>query len=501
MIPPEPRHNNRPTPALKRALTLLPALALAASLSAGPALRAAEKSPVKVYILSGQSNMVGIGQVSGSSSRWGAEFTDPVVSVYEGSYDASKNYDELKPVQTVKLESFGGVTPQKFPGGGTQIVRGQLQAKATGIYEFFPGLGDSRNAIMHVDGQEAWRQFPGELATQKSIKLDAGTKESFKVTFVTDKADGFGWIGRVDIPGTLKTLALVEGKFQYLIDDQKRFAPRDDVWYKGVVTATANQWLNVGCGANANSIGPELGFGHMVGNLHGEPVLLLKASQGNRSLGWDFLPPGSKRYEHTEPDGTTYVYAGYKDTSGRWEKGTEPKAGEWYGGKQYDDCFDAAKAVLANFDKNFPHWEGRGYEIAGLGWWQGHKDGGEGGMGAAGAHALHYEKNLVQLINVLREEFKAPNAPFVVATVGFNGGEGWEPQSSAQTIWNAQMAVGNPEKHPKFAGNVASVDTRSFYRSPEQSPRNQSFHYHGNAETYMLVGEAMGKAMVEMQKK
>jgi alpha-galactosidase len=484
---------------IRQIRSIIPLLATA-SLASLVAIATAAEKPVKVYILAGQSNMVGIGQVSGSSSRWGDEFIDPVLSVYEGAYDPAKNYDEIEPIQTVNLESFGGVSPQKYPGGGAQIVRGHLQVKETGIYEFFPGLGESRNAIMHVDGQEVWHQKPGELASQKSIKLDPGKKVPFKVTYLTDKADGLGWMGRVDIPGTLKTLVHVEGKFPYLIDEKKRFAPRHDVWYKGVVTATANQWLNVGCGANENSIGPELGFGHKVGNFHDEPVLLLKASQGNRSLGWDFLPPGSEGFEHTEPDGTTYIYAGYKDRSGRWEKGTEPEEGEWYGGKQYDDCFDAAKEVLANFDKNFPHWAGRGYEIVGFGWWQGHKDGGEAGLGQAGAHALRYETNLARLINVLREEFKAPNAPFVVATCGFNGGEGWEPQSSAKTIWNAQMAVSDPEKYPKFAGNVASVDTRSFYRSPEQSPRNQSFHYHGNAETYMLVGEAMGKAMVELKK-
>ena len=101
----------------------------------------------------------------------------------------------------------------------------------------------------------------------------------------------------------------------------------------------------------------------------------------------------------------------------------------------------------------------------------------------------------------MRTEFDAPNAPFVVATCGFNGGEGWQPGSSADTIFNAQMNVSDPAKHPDFAGSVKSVDTRPFYRAPEISPRNQSFHYHGNAETYMLVGEAMGKAMVELQKK
>ncbi len=107
----------------------------------------------------------------------------------------------------------------------------------------------------------------------------------------------------------------------------------------------------------------------------------------------------------------------------------------------------------------------------------------------------------MQLINTLRKEFDAPDAPFVVATCGFNGGEGWEPGSSADTIFQAQMAVSDPAKHPEFAGNVISVDTRSFYRPPEVSPRNQGFHYHGNAETYMLVGEAMGDAMVELLSK
>src|SRR5210317_2191248 len=67
--------------------------------------------PVKVYILSGQSNMVGIGQVAGGGSRWGSEFLDPVVSVYPGPYDPDANYDAIKPTTALKLKKFGGVTP------------------------------------------------------------------------------------------------------------------------------------------------------------------------------------------------------------------------------------------------------------------------------------------------------------------------------------------------------------------------------------------------------
>ena len=44
----------------------------------------ASRKPVKVFILSGQSNMVGAGKVDGGSSRWGNQFIDPVVSVIQG---------------------------------------------------------------------------------------------------------------------------------------------------------------------------------------------------------------------------------------------------------------------------------------------------------------------------------------------------------------------------------------------------------------------------------
>ncbi len=460
----------------------------------------ADDKPVKVYILSGQSNMVGIGQVEGGGSRWGKEIIDPVLSVYSGTYDAAVDYDKLEATQTIKLESYGGTQPTPFPNNGVQIVRGNIKMPETGVYEFRPGFGSSEENIMLIDGKEVHRKEPAGEIKRNSIKLEGDKIVPFKIIYLNNQANGLGWYARLDIPGTLKTLVNEQGKFQYLVDKEGKFTPRDDVWYKGVVTASANKWLDIGCGADAKSIGPELGFGHMVGNHHDEPVLILKASQGNRSLNWDFLPPGSERFEHTDEEGKTWIYAGYKDSPDRWLKGTEPEPINWYAGKQYDDCFEAAKAVLANFDKEFPQWAGRGYEIAGFGWWQGHKDGGEMGTGAAGIPALRYEQNLKQLIKTLREEFSAPTAPFVVATCGFNGGQGWEAGSNADTIFKAQMNVSDPAKHPDFAGNVISVDTRPFYRPAEVSPRNQGFHYHGNAETYMLVGEEMGNAILKIKK-
>jgi alpha-galactosidase len=447
----------------------------------------ASEGPVKVYILAGQSNMVGIGQVTSNAVRWGDEFLDPVLSVYEGDYDSKADYETLTPLKTMVLPSFGGGNPTPFPQGGARIVRGFIQPKVAGVYQFNPGYGESTHNVMVVNGIEAHRKEPGGASVHQPVKLAAGEKVPFKITYLMKQADGLGWTIRLDVPGTLHTVVHQEGRFSYLIDKQGRWGSRDDVWYKGVVTAGANKWLSIGCGAGANQIGPELGFGHVVGDFHEQPVLLLKASQGNRSLSWDFLPPGSERFEIGDT-----IHGGYKDPQPSWKKGEQPKAGNWYAGKQYDDCFGAAKEVLKNFDQSFPHWKGRGYVIAGFVWFQGHKDTG------SDVHAARYEKNLVQLIKTLRKDFEVPAAPFVVATGCGNPGR----EGTGLQIAEAQLAVdGDKGKYPEFKGNVRSVDVRDFWPDAAKSPKEQGFHYHQNGGTYMQIGEAMGKAMIGLATK
>ena len=453
-------------------------IAIAASTSLGEAPETARK-PVKVFILSGQSNMVGAGKVDGGSSRWGKQFLDPVVSVYEGDYNPQADYDSLKPIKTLKLTSFGGVKPTSYPSGGVHVTRGYVQVKDTGAYEFRPGYGGSTQNVMEVNGTEVHRQEIGEEAVRQEIALEGGKKVPFKITYFTNEANGLGWIVRMDRPGTLSTLVKQKGLYPYLMNDKGQWVARNEVWYKGVIAAAGSRWL----GVSGGRIGPEIGFGHAVGNHYDEPVLILKTSQGNRSLSWDFLPPGSKRFEHGG-----MIYAAYKESPLSWEKGTEPKPIEWYAGKQYDDCFNAAHDVLNNFDKQFPHWKGRGYQIEGFGWWQGDKDRYNEG------HALQYEKNLVHLIKTLRQEFKAPNAKFVVATLGQTAKD--TAQGNEKLILEAQLAVdGNSGKYPEFKGNVTTV-----YTHPLSQGGASNSHYNGNSQTYMDVGLAMGEAMVQLSK-
>ncbi len=210
--------------------------------------------------------------------------------------------------------------------------------------------------------------------------------------------------------------------------------------------------------------------------------MILKACNGNRSLGWDLLPPGSERYEL---DGK--VYAGYKDSPDSWAKGTEPQPIDWYAGKQYD--FDVAdvKKVLADIGKYYPN--AAKFEIAGFFFWEGEKDAANAG------HSIKYEENLVRLILQLRKEFNSPNAKFVLATMGDIT---TESGGNRGKILNAQLVVdGSSGKYPEFKGNVATVYSHPLSLGGSSSGGTP---YNGNAETYMNVGEAMGQAMTKLLK-
>jgi hypothetical protein len=298
---------------------------------------------------------------------------------------------------------------------------------------------------------------------------------------------GFGNVAGPDKPGTLEHAVQQEGLYPYLVDEEGKWTERMDVRNVRVMVGRGggmgvhnNEWLTI----KGGKIGPEIGIGHHMGELIDAPVMVLKSCIGNRSLGWDLLPPGSEGYEF-EVEGTVWRYAGYKESPLRWEKGTEPEPIGWYAGKQYDDDIANAKAVLEELETYYPG--GKGYEVAGFFWWQGDKDRYDAG------HASHYEKNLVRLIEQLRLDFDAPGAKFVLATLGqtekgAGGNDG--------LILDAQLAVdGESGKYPQFKGNVATV-----YTNPISQGGASNGHYGGNAKTFMDVGLAMGEAMVRLMK-
>lgn len=325
----------------------------------------------------------------------------------------------------------------------------------------------------------------------------ADVKKPVKVFVLMGQSNmvGMGNVVGEEKQGTLEYAVKKESLYPFLIDDAGNWTVRQDVRNVRVMVGKGggmgvfnNEWMTV----KGKKIGPELGIGHHLGNSLDEPVMILKSCIGNRSLGWDLLPPGSAGYEFEDKDKKTgkevvYTYAGYKESPMRWEKGTEPQKITWYAGKQYDDDVANAKQVLAELDKYYPG--AKEYEIAGFFWWQGDKDRYDAGL------ASHYERNLVRLIEQLRKDFNAPNAKFVCATLGQTE-KGNASNLNEAKILEAQLAVdGKSGKYPQFKGNVATV-----YTHPISHGGASNGHYNGNAKTYMDVGLAMGEAMVELLK-
>ncbi len=307
---------------------------------------------------------------------------------------------------------------------------------------------------------------------------------------------GLGHIGPVTKKESLEYAVKTAKKYPYLVDAAGNWVAWRNIRFVRVMDGRGgrmalfnNEPMTV---ARCRTIGPEFGIAHEVGDYiasHSDaPVMILKSCIGNRSIGWDLLPPGSKGYDFTEKDRktgkeVTYTYAGYKQSPMKWVKGTTPKPIGWYAGKQYDDDVANAKTVLADLKKYYPG--ATKYEVAGFFFWQGEKDCGDVGLSS------HYEENLVNFIKSVRKDFNAPNAPFVMATLGeaskgISGNEG--------KVLEAQLAVdGTSGKYPEFKGNVGTV-----YSHPMAQGGSGNGHYGGKAEVYMDVGQAMGQEMVKL---
>jgi hypothetical protein len=295
---------------------------------------------------------------------------------------------------------------------------------------------------------------------------------------------GAGGINPESKVGTLAHAVKNEGLYPYLVTAEGKWGTMWSVRDLFIMTSgngpgkiQHNQPMSAGA---VGRIGPEFGIAEQVRHAAGAPVMMLKSCIGNRSLGFDLLPPGSKPYE---VDGK--VMPGYRGTAENPAGNGEAPTGGWYPGIQYDGDTACAKKVLAELNTYYPG--AKGYEIAGFFYWQGDKD------RYAGHLAERYEENLVRLIKALRKDFNAPNAPFVCATLGQTK-KGDTTNANEAKILEAQLAVdGKSGKYPDFQGNVATV-----YSNPLSMGGSSNGHYSGDARTYMNVGEAMGKAMIKM---
>ena len=238
-----------------------------------------------------------------------------------------------------------------------------------------------------------------------------------------------------------------KAKMVHLREASDKWTVRDDVEIRYKFRDTVRQgMLTVGYTGYGGSshIGPELQFGHVLGDHLEEPVLLIKTAWGGKSLHVDFRPPGS---------------------SG--------ETGPYY------------TQMIAEIREALMDLEGRPYEIAGFVWMQGWND------MVSNAATEAYADNLVHLASDLRAEFELPHLPIIIGELG-NGG----PASDGSDMQRFRQA----QKHG--AENIARakfVVTHPFARPAELSPnRGHGHHWFGNAESYFLVGDALGREMLEL---
>jgi alpha-galactosidase len=410
--------------------------------------------PVKVYILSGQSNMVGMATLSGAKNS------------YTGIYFSSDPEMPAGPLDIWQVGGFKVAPLAVFTADGTPardpIAQGSFEVPERGIYQVQCGSGENSFVAMEVAGKPAYSRSAGSESVRPEITLEPGKRHAFSITGFTGTAPRF-WLRKLDLLGNgdLEAVVKREGMFPWLLDGAGNWAARQDVWLQEARLTPGGTGSPLIPTWNGKTFGPEIGFGHVLGTFHDEAVLLIKTAQGNRSLAFDFRPPSSGR----------------NDPKNEFESA------------EYKLTIQGVRETLSKIDKLVPGYQGQGYELAGFAWWQGHKD------SFAEKDIAEYEKNLVNLINDLRKDLNAPKMPVVIAGVGFGG------QNMAEKfrrIMDAQLAVGDPAKHPEFAGTVASVDIRDFWREVDESPKGEDYHYNRNAETYLRVGDALGRAMVGM---
>jgi len=204
--------------------------------------------------------------------------------------------------------------------------------------------------------------------------------------------------------------------------------------------------LSTGFGAGTSNYGPELMFGHYMGDLSDDDILLLKVVQGGTDLRVDWKTPCS-----TANTGNNFT--------------AEELA--------QDSLYDAliAKAIeIQDPDKlalYFPQYAGKTAQITGFVWFQGWND------GLNSLNQTNYETNLRCLLNDLRSDLGMPNLPVVIA----------------------QSHVGEPDNPVQVAQVKVAAD---FDHTELVITDDLSGYYHFDSAAHLVIGQRMAASMTTL---
>ncbi|MHC4398312.1 MAG: sialate O-acetylesterase [Planctomycetota bacterium] len=266
-----------------------------------------------------------------------------------------------------------------------------------------------------------------------------------------------------------------EETYKHLRDGDD-WGERDDVYIK-YNDDRGHGKLSVGYATPTNCFGPELQFGHVVGDALKEPVLIIKCAWGGRALAVRFRPPSSGLGDYTKRD---------KET-----KELMPLAPETYG-EAYRDTIRIVKETLADIGSIIPEYDDFGYELSGFVFFQGFND------IIDAKKTEEYGANLANLIRDVRKDLDAPGLPFIIGELGQQGAEPEQRYAEKHLRFRRiQKDVANMDE---FKDTVRFVET-SLYVVKDGKRFDGGYHYMGRADTFFHIGQAFGKAILPLASK
>lgn len=242
----------------------------------------------------------------------------------------------------------------------------------------------------------------------------------------------------------------------------------EDVWISAVGCSEQENEkksgnLSSGFGAEARGpkIGPEFTFGIYMQKYVRQPILIIKAAWGGKSLHTDFRPPGAGSYELNDFQKKLYTEKGIDLDQWMVEKNK-------ISGVYYRMMMDHVKGVLKDIKQVCPAYDPQqGYELAGFVWFQGWNDMGDSHTYPNRAKPGGYDdfsRLLAQFIRDVRSDLDAPAMPFVIGVMGVGGAiEKQTPTRYTPIHHNFRLAMAVPAGLPEFKGNVAAVLTENYW--------------------------------------
>ncbi len=255
--------------------------------------------------------------------------------------------------------------------------------------------------------------------------------------------------------------------------------------------------LTVGYGS-PNRIGPELDFGHTLGDRLDQPVLIIKTAWGGKSLWRDFRSPSAGL--PTERLAELLEAAQKRDPAATMEQ-VEASFGHYY-----REMLREVRETMAQAGDRFPELKGRRLELRGAVWFQGWND-----MVDERATS-EYAANLAHWIRDLRRDLKVANLPVVIGQLGVDGVIPAGKDSRKQAFKDAQAEAAALEE---WQGSVALVRTDQYWdwtadkvfrkgwkdniEEWEKVGSDFPYHYLGSAKCYSDIGRAFAEAMLALE--